>query len=83
MNSTSSLSSGRTVITAALCEQLGIKNGDQLIWSIRDDELIVTPCRARLRRAQEMVRKYILAGVSLVDELLADRKVEKAKEGAR
>ena len=30
-----------------------------------------------------MVRKYILAGVSLVDELLADRKVEKAKEGAR
>lgn len=83
MNPTSSVSSGRTVIPAALREQLGIKNGDQLIWSIRDDELVVTTRRARLRRAQEMVRKYIPAGVSLVDELLADRKAEQAKEGAR
>ncbi len=83
MNSTSSLSSGRTVIPAAVREQFGIKDGDQLIWSVRGDELVVTTRRAQLRRAQEMVRKYIPAGVSLVDELLADRKAEQAKDGVR
>lgn len=83
MKTTSSLSNGRTVIPAALREQLDIKDGDQLVWTVRDNELVVTTRRAQLRRAQDMVRKYIPAGVSLVDELLADRKAEQAKENAR
>lgn len=83
MQYTSSVSNGRTVIPAALREQLGIKDGDQLIWEVRDGELTVTTRIAQLRRAQALFRKYIPADVSLVDELIADRRAEQAAEDAR
>ncbi len=83
MNSTSNLSNGRAVIPAALREQFGMKDGDQLVWTVRDGELVVMTRRAQLRRAQDMVRKFVPAKVSLVDELLADRKAEQASEDKR
>jgi AbrB family looped-hinge helix DNA binding protein len=83
MNPTSPLTNGRTVIPFALREQLGLKDGDQLVWTVRDDELIVTTRRAQLRRAQAAVQKCIPATVSLVDELLAERQTEQTKEGTR
>jgi hypothetical protein len=33
-----------------------------------------------MRRAQELVRSFIPPGVSLVDELIADRRAEAARE---
>jgi AbrB family looped-hinge helix DNA binding protein len=83
MKPTSSLTNGRAVIPIALREQLGLKDGDQLVWMVRDDELIVTTRRAQLRRAQATVQKFIPATVSLVDELLADRRAEQTSEDAR
>lgn len=82
MTATSNLSHGRTVIPAALREQLGIKDGDQLIWEIRDSELIVTTRVAQLRRAQALIRRYIPENVSLADELITERRVEQAAEDA-
>ena len=55
MTATSSLSHGRTVIPAALREQLGVKDVDQLIWEVRDGELLVTTRVAQLRRAQALI----------------------------
>lgn len=83
MAATSNLSHGRTVIPAALREQLGIKDGDQLIWEIRDNELVVTTRVAQLRRAQALIRRYVPEDVALADELIAERRVEQAAEDAR
>lgn len=82
MTATSNLSHGRTVIPVALREQLGIKDGDQLIWEVRDGELLVTTRVAQLRRAQALIHRYVPESVSLADELITERRVDQTKEDA-
>ena len=81
MNMTSSLSNGRVVIPAALRTQLDIKDGDQLIWSVRGRDLVATTRRAQLLNAQAMFQKFIPASSpSLADELIAERRAEADQE---
>jgi AbrB family looped-hinge helix DNA binding protein len=65
---------GRLVIPAAMREALGIADGDMLDLVVADGELRIATMRERLRRAQERAKKYIPAGVSLADELSAERR---------
>jgi AbrB family looped-hinge helix DNA binding protein len=65
---------GRLVIPAAMREALGISDGDMLDLVVVDGELRIATMRERLRQAQESVRKYVPAGVSLADELSAERR---------
>jgi AbrB family looped-hinge helix DNA binding protein len=65
---------GRLVIPAAIREALGMAEGDMLILRVVDGELRIATMRERLRQAQEHVRKYVPAGVSLADELSAERR---------
>jgi bifunctional DNA-binding transcriptional regulator/antitoxin component of YhaV-PrlF toxin-antitoxin module len=81
MNLTSNLSSGRAVIPAALRLQLDIKDGDQLIWSVRDGDLVATTRRAQLGKAQALFQKLIPKNSpSLADELIAERRKTAASE---
>ena len=81
MNTTSSVSNGRVVIPAALRTQLDIKDGDQLIWTAREGELVVTTRRAQLGRAQAMFQKHVPANApSLADELMAERRAASEQE---
>jgi AbrB family looped-hinge helix DNA binding protein len=65
---------GRLVIPAAMREALKMSQGDMLDLIVVDGELRIATMRERLRRAQESVRKYVPAGVSLADELSAERR---------
>ena len=65
---------GRLVIPAAMREALGIKPGDTMDLQIQDYELRISTRRARIRKAQERIRQYVPEGVSLVDELSAERR---------
>ncbi|MGD0547540.1 MAG: AbrB/MazE/SpoVT family DNA-binding domain-containing protein [Terracidiphilus sp.] len=65
---------GRLVIPAAMRAALGISDGDMLDLIVMDGELRIATMQERLRRAQESVRKYVPAGVSLADELSAERR---------
>ena len=65
---------GRLVIPAAMREALRMGVGDMLDLVVVDGELRIATMRERLRRAQESVRKYVPAGVSLADELSAERR---------
>jgi AbrB family looped-hinge helix DNA binding protein len=65
---------GRLVIPAALREALGMVEGDVLDLRVVDGELRIATMRERLRQAQEWVKKYVPAGVSLADELSAERR---------
>jgi bifunctional DNA-binding transcriptional regulator/antitoxin component of YhaV-PrlF toxin-antitoxin module len=65
------------VIPSALRAQLDLKDGDQLIGSIRGDELTVTTRRAQLQNAQALFQKKLKsAAPSLNDELVAERRAE-------
>jgi AbrB family looped-hinge helix DNA binding protein len=64
---------GRLVIPAAMRESLGFTNGGKLIARLEDGVLILETIDAAVRRAQAIVRQYIPEGVSLADELIAER----------
>ena len=67
---------GRVVVPAAFRKALGLKPGDPVIVVLDDEEVrLLTPRRA-IRRAQEIVRKYVPEGQSLVDELIEERREE-------
>lgn len=65
---------GRVVIPASFRKALGIKNGDEVVLRIEDDELRITTLKRRLERAQRHIRRYVKPGRSLVDELIAERR---------
>ena len=67
---------GRIVIPAAMREAMGAAAGSTLILLLRGDRLEVFTPESSLRRIQEMVRRVVPEGVSLSDELIADRRRE-------
>ncbi len=65
---------GRIVIPSAMREALGMEVGDSVVLRVKDDELRISTRRSRLRRAQERIRQIVPPGVSLADELSAERR---------
>jgi AbrB family looped-hinge helix DNA binding protein len=68
--------SGRVVIPARYRKALGLKAGDRLFAICENDEIRLLTLAGSVRQAQAMVRQFVPEGVSLVDELLADRRRE-------
>ena len=71
---------GRVVIPASYRKALGIKTGDEVILRMEDDELRITTMKRKIERAQRLVRKYVKPGVSLADELIAERREAAKRE---
>jgi AbrB family looped-hinge helix DNA binding protein len=65
---------GRVVIPASFRKALGISIGDEIVLRIEDDELRIMTLKRRIERAQASVRRHVKPGVSLVDELIAERR---------
>ncbi len=75
-------SGGRLVIPSEIREQLGLKEGTPVVMRVEDGELRIMSVREGIRRAQEIARKYIIPGKSIVDELIAERRAEAEREEA-
>jgi AbrB family looped-hinge helix DNA binding protein len=71
---------GQVVIPQTIRATLGLKEGDVLIPIVESGELHLLPLQAAVRRAQAIVRRFVPEGVSLVDELLEDRRREAERE---
>jgi len=71
---------GRLVIPAAMRESLGFTNGGQLLARLEDGVLTLETVDAAVRRAQAIVRQYIPESVSLVDDLIAERRAAAENE---
>jgi AbrB family looped-hinge helix DNA binding protein len=65
---------GRVVIPAAFRKRLGIGIGDEVELRVENDELRISTLRRNLERAQRLIRKHVKPGVSLVDELIEERR---------
>jgi AbrB family looped-hinge helix DNA binding protein len=72
---------GRIVIPSQFREALGLKEGDTFLVSLADGEIHLLTIPAAVRKAQAIVRKFVPEGISLVDELLAERRREAEREG--
>lgn len=68
--------SGRLVIPKEMRVSLGIDGGGELVLSVEDGAMTAMTQMEAVRRAQQALRKVVPAGVSLVDELIADRRRE-------
>ena len=72
---------GRVVIPAVLRHALGVGPGDTLIASLEDHRVVLETRDAVIGRIREMV-SHIPPTVSLVDELIEERRAESRREGA-
>lgn len=71
---------GRLVIPAEFRKALGLRQGDEVVLALEDDGLRLMTLDQAIRRAKALVRTFVPEGVSLVDELLNDRREEAARE---
>jgi AbrB family looped-hinge helix DNA binding protein len=71
---------GQITLPAAFRTKLGLREGDTLLVSVEGEELRLMTIPAAVRKAQAIVRQYVPQGVSLVDELLEDRRREAENE---
>ena len=68
---------GRIVIPAEMRRRLGFKVGETFTLEIdKDDSIRISSREQSLRRAQELFRKHVPEGVSVVDEFIAERRTE-------
>ena len=73
---------GRVVIPAAYRKALEVEEGDYIVMQMDGEELRVVNDEKEFERARAVLAKYVPEGVSLVDELIADRRREAAAEEA-
>ncbi|KQQ26386.1 AbrB family transcriptional regulator [Methylobacterium sp. Leaf123] len=71
---------GKLVIPAGFRRELGLEVGDTVIMEVIEGELRVRSRDAAIAEIQKLARSFIPEGVSVVDELIADRRTEAAKE---
>ncbi len=71
---------GRVVIPAEYRRALGLREGDRVMVQLDDGVLrILTHARA-IRKVQEALAPYFAGKPSPVDELIAERRAEAARE---
>jgi antitoxin PrlF len=71
---------GRVVIPADVRHALGLARGDEVVLRVENDAVVITGVPDAVKRFQAAVRSHVPAGVSLADELIADRRATAADE---
>ncbi|MFM2099904.1 MAG: hypothetical protein RLZZ366_1443 [Pseudomonadota bacterium] len=73
---------GKMAIPADVRKALGIKDGDRVTLDIEDGRLTVKTQAQLIKEIQAYFKSFVPEGVSLVDELIAERRAEAAREQA-
>ncbi len=71
---------GRVVVPAKYRKALDLKPGDDVILVLGDGEVRITTVKQAIRRAQQIVRRYVPEDRDLVSELIKERREEAARE---
>ena len=71
---------GKISIPATYRKALRLKEGDEIIFNLNNNELTLTPIKTSLQKVREMINQYHIPNVSLVDRLIAERRVEAKNE---
>ena len=71
---------GRLVIPAEYRKALGVATGDDVVLILEGENIHISTPKQGIRRAQELVRAYLPEGLSLSEELIAERRAEASGE---
>lgn len=71
---------GRIVIPVEMRREFDMAEGESIRLTANENGVLVSTPRVALRRLQERYKKLVPEGVSLVDELIADRRKEAENE---
>lgn len=71
---------GRIVIPAAYRKAMGLKGNEIVTIRLDDDGLHIESRSQAIKRAQSVLKRYIPEDISLVDELIAERRREAKRE---
>jgi bifunctional DNA-binding transcriptional regulator/antitoxin component of YhaV-PrlF toxin-antitoxin module len=71
---------GRVVIPADFRKAMEVEEGEKLVALLEDGELRLVGHKVAVRKVQEYFRSIVPEEVSLVDELIADRRREAEEE---
>jgi AbrB family looped-hinge helix DNA binding protein len=73
---------GRVVIPTEVRKAMSLGRGDRVAFVIDGDDIGLITVDQGIRRAQAIARKYVkrTPGRSIVDEFIADRRAEAARE---
>ena len=66
---------GRLVVPANVREACNLMPGDEILFEMGDEGVLMTTLRHRITNAQRRSRAYPKSGRSVVDEFLAERRV--------
>jgi len=73
---------GKVPLPRAFTEVLGVSEGDELLLCLEGDELRLYSRATAIEQVQARVRRRLPEGVSLADELIAERRRENRREAA-
>jgi bifunctional DNA-binding transcriptional regulator/antitoxin component of YhaV-PrlF toxin-antitoxin module len=71
---------GRIIIPAQALTELGVAAPDRISASVVEGEVVLDTLEAAVKRMQAYYRRIIPEDISLVDELIAERRAEAARE---
>ena len=71
---------GKISIPAVYRKSLKLKEGDEIVFNLNNNELTLTPIKTNLQKVREMVNQYHDPNISLVDKLIAERRAEAKNE---
>ncbi|WP_404478600.1 AbrB/MazE/SpoVT family DNA-binding domain-containing protein [Novosphingobium sp. BL-52-GroH] len=74
------VSGGRLQIPADVRKELGLTDGTDVRLEVVDGELRVRTFASALQRVRAIARAHLTPGVSMADELIADRRAEAARD---
>ncbi len=73
-------SGGRLVIPVAMRRELGLEEGVAVILKLEHSSMTIRTVSRAMDAAKAMIAEYVPRHVSLVDELIADRREEAESE---
>ena len=76
------VSGGRVQLPVAMRSAAGLSDGDTVVLELVDGEIHLRSQKAMLARVRARLRPFVEEGVSIVDELIADRRAEAERENA-
>jgi AbrB family looped-hinge helix DNA binding protein len=75
------VSRGGKIAIPSICKKaLNIRDGDELLFDIQDNQVVVSPVRFALQKVRNLLKQHNTTNKSLVDELIQERKQELKNE---
>jgi AbrB family looped-hinge helix DNA binding protein len=71
---------GKIAIPSACKKALNISDGDELLFDISNDKVVISPVKFTLQKVRQLLKANNPSSRSLVDELIQERKQELKNE---